>query len=178
MSIPVRSHDSALIGAIVKAFNADRVARVSTNFHVSKTVEAVSGDFRNPTITDAVIATANASNEATLVALCKDIRVMIITHGKDSVGHKVADTVIQAAVATEPSATASCITFLNAAKAAWAVHIASTTYHYNADATNTIAAADATDEASAITLATEMKTDVNAHLANGLAGYSIRMVAP
>lgn len=178
MSIPVRSHDTAILCALVKAFNADRVARVSTNFHYSKTVEAVSGDFRNPTITDAAIATANASNEATLVALCKDIRAMIILHSKDSVGHKVADAVFPAAVATEPSTTATCITFLNAAKAAYAVHIASTTYHPNADGTNTIAAADATDEASAITLANEMKIDVNAHMAAGLAGYSIRMVAP
>jgi hypothetical protein len=52
---------------------------------------------------------------------------------------------------------------LNELKADYTAHIASTTHHPVADATNVIAAADASDLATAQTLANELKADYNAH---------------
>jgi hypothetical protein len=62
---------------------------------------------------------------------------------------------------------ATAITALNAIKGFYNTHRASTTYHYNADSTNTITSADATDQSSANTLANELKTDFTAHVTSG-----------
>lgn len=177
MSIPVRSQDTSVIGAIVKAFNADRVARVSTNFHASATVKLVSGDYRNPTLTAMAVTAANASDLATSIALAKELRAIVLQHCGDDAAHKVKDTVF-AGIAAEPTDLATGITFANDLKSKMNTHIGSTTFHYNADATNTIAAANATDQTSLNTLLNEIKTDLVAHINGALGGYSVRMVAP
>lgn len=73
----------------------------------------------------------------------------------------VADTLAAVPLGTSEATTATLAT---AIKTAWTAHIASTTVHTVADATNGIAAADATDLASSETLLNEAKGDVNAHL--------------
>jgi hypothetical protein len=70
---------------------------------------------------------------------------------------------------------AACWTFLNLVKAAYNLHRASTTYHYTADATFVVAAADATDAATGYALATEIKADLNSHIAAALGGSSVRI---
>lgn len=158
--------------AVARAINDTRRALVSTNAHADVTPELVSGDWRNPTVTAAAVSAANATNAATLLTLCKDIRAILALHFGDSCAHKLADP---ASIAAEPTATASCITSLNSWKAAYNTHRASTTYHYNADGTNAVAADDATDEATAITLANEIKADLNAHILLALGGHSVRI---
>lgn len=170
-----RDHDAVLLRAAVTGLNELRRAQVSTNFHASRTVDTVGGDFRKPVVSFLAVDAANATNADTLLTLVKELRVTFIKHLADDVGHKVADT---SSVAAEPTDTDSCVTWLNAAKATYNTHRASTTYHYNADATNAVSSSDATDEASAITLANEMKTDLNAHMAGALAGFSIDVGAP
>lgn len=160
--------------AVAKAINDTRRALVSTNVHADTTPELTSGSYKNPTVTNAAISAANASDLATLVALCKDIRVIYALHIADSVAHKVADTV-DVVAAAEPSNLATAITFLNECKTDYELHRASTTYHYTADATNTIVAADATDQATSQTLANELKTDINAHILAALGGHGVRI---
>ena len=172
MGFRVNGKVDAVAYALAKALNDTRRALVSTNFHADTTPELTSGSFKDPSATTAAVSTTNASSEATLITLCKDIRAIGLLHLRDAVAHKVADT---SSVSAEPTATASCITFLNAFKATYNTHRASTTYHYNADATNTVTSADATDEASAITLANEIKTDLNAHIAGALGGHGVRI---
>ena len=127
------------------------------------------------------VTASNASDATSLLTLTNNIITVYRAHLEDPVyveggalSHKTADTVPALTIATD---TASCITALNAIKADYNTHRASTTYHYNADATNTVTSADATDQASAITLANEIKTDLNAHIASAPTGYSIRMVS-
>lgn len=175
MGIRVRKGTDECVFGLIKAFNADRIARVSTNFHASKTTERSSGDFTNPTITDAAAGAANASDLPTLLTLCAELRSLVILHCADDVAHKVKDLVF-AGVAAEPTDLATAQTFLNDMKSKYGTHIGSTTYHYNADATNTIAAANMSDLASGITLANELKTDFNAHMAGALGGYSVLVV--
>lgn len=177
MSIPARKGSDEAFYSLVKAFNADRIARVSTNFHVSKTVERSSGDFMNPTITDAVANAANGSDLPTCLTLAAELRALVLLHSADGVAHKVKDTVF-AGIAAAPTDLATLQTFLNDMKSKMNTHIASTTYHYNADGTNTITAANASDLGTSITLINELKTDFNAHMAGALGGYSIKMVDP
>lgn len=175
MSVPARVHHESTLGAIILAFNEDRKARVSTNFHYSKTA-SLSGPPRSPTATVLTVSAAVASNEATAIVLANNIRAVLQAHALDDAGHKVKDSTF-AALAAVATSLATAITLANDEKAKYNTHIASTTFHANADATNGIAAADATDEASLITLLNEMRTDITAHIAGGLAGYSIRVVA-
>jgi len=179
MSIPVRTGTDELIPAVVYALNELRKLSVSTNFHYSKTVERAvwSGPKGTPTVTDCVINAANASDLATSLTLCKEIRANAIMHLKDAVAHKVNDTTISG-IAAEPTDLATGITCANSIKSLYETHRASTTFHANADATNTITSANATDQTSLNTLLNELKTDINAHTAGALGGYSLRLVDP
>lgn len=121
------------------------------------------------------IASANASDLATSIALCIELRAFYAAHRVDTLSHKVADTTDVASQAAVVDL-ASAITVANDLKAKYNTHRASTTYHYNADATNTITSADATDLASLETLLNEMKTDIAAHTQSGPAAASLRLV--
>lgn len=114
----------------------------------------------------------------TLLALVNEITGVLDFHFVDTLSHKVADTTdagTDGAIGAAIDA-ASAVTSINASKAAYNVHIASTTYHYNADSTNGCATADATDQASAITLANAMRTKVTAHMADAPAAPSFRAI--
>lgn len=120
------------------------------------------------------VASANASSLATSLVLANDVMGTYLAHLADDLAHKVADA---APALVKASDLATAITLANAIKADYNTHIASTTYHYNADGTNGIAAADATDQSSLNTLLNELKTDFNAHMASGPSGKSVRLVA-
>lgn len=77
--------------------------------------------------------------------------------------HRDRATSVQLITEGSPADLAAVIARANALKALYVAHIASTAKHIAADATNTIAAADATDQATANTLLNEIKTDLNAH---------------
>ena len=59
-------------------------------------------------------------------------------------------------------------------------NLANVATHFTADATNTIAAANATDQTSLNTLLNELKTDINAHMASAPTtnASTMRLVAP
>lgn len=62
---------------------------------------------------------------------------------------------------------ASCLIYLNEIKRLYNLHRVDTDVHANADSANDISSADATDLASANTLANELKTDLNLHYGTG-----------
>jgi len=113
------------------------------------------------------ITAANASDLATSLTLAEQIRGVYNTHLDSDAAHKIKDP---KPALTAASTLATAITLANAIKADYNTHRASTTYHYNADATNVVTSADATDQSSLNTLLNELKTDLNAHLASGPAG--------
>lgn len=148
------------------AINAFKVqVGAGSNYHIDKSERTVTA--------------ANASDLATSLVLCRALCEFYAFHFADDVLHKVKEgTALPSAASVVSLATA--ITAANALKVAHGNHIGSTTFHYTADAVNTIAAANASDQGSLNTLLNELKTDVNAHSSGALAGpsggSSIRLV--
>jgi hypothetical protein len=128
---------------------------------------------------ESTVVAATATDLPTALTMVNNIVAALAFHAPDLLALKVADTVMAAALPVVASAVdlATGITAMNAAKAAYNTHRVSTTYHYNTDATNTLATADATDLASLITLANAAKTAIVAHLASAPACASLRAVA-
>ena len=148
--------------------HGQRDGDVGANFHASIT--------RGPTGATLAVAKANASTLATSIALVNEIKAVYNTHVRDKSAH---NSVFSAAITTaDATDLASAITLANAIKAAYNTggHINTASVHFNADATNTVAAANASDQSSLNTLLNELKTDLNAHIANGLAGDHIEFV--
>lgn len=130
------------------------------------------------------VSAPNAADLATSLVLVNQLRTILLggggilaSHFADTLAHKVVDTADAATIAA-PAATdlTTANTLANQIKSAYNTHIASTTYHYNADATNTISSANATDQSSLNTLLNELKTDFNAHIASGPASASLRLI--
>lgn len=175
MSTEVRKGSDNVVGALVAAHNARQLAAVSTNFHADTSQTAVG--------TTLAISVANASDLATSLALVAQVKGVYNQHVRDGVvagnggcgAHKEQGPVVSTADATD---LATAQTLANAIKAAYTTHRASTTYHYTADATNTIAAADASDQATLNTLLNELKTDINAHIVSAPAGAMIKLIDP
>lgn len=74
--------------------------------------------------------------------------------------------------------TTSLVAVVNELKAVYNTHIASSTYHLNADTVNAVSAANAVDLPSAITLVNNILTEYNAHLTQASASVSIASLYP
>ncbi len=144
-------------------------------------VQIGAGAFFHMDKCERTIAAAVASDLATSLTLCNELIGFLRFHLADSTvaagtAHKVADVtslpVLGAAIDLTSAQTAA-----NLMKATYNTHIASTTYHYNADATNGIAAADASNQGTLNTLLNEMRTDCAAHTQSGASQASIRLVS-
>lgn len=131
-----------------------------SNFHLDKS--------------EYTVTAANASNLATALTLVNEIVRVYQFHMADTLAHKV--TGVALASYAEATDLASAMARANDVKAKYEVHRASTTFHYTADSTNAIVAADASDQSTLNTLLNELKTDLVAHLASGPTGKSLRLV--
>lgn len=164
MAITVKKQD--FLDPFVTAFNGMK-AQVGAGafFHLDK------GEY--------AAASASASDLATSVARTRECVSLFKTHFADTLGHKVVDPNAGLAALTVPGVydLATAIVAANAVKAAYNLHRASTTFHYNADATNITAAADASDQTTLNTLVNELVTDFTAHIASGPSAPSLRVVA-
>lgn len=112
------------------------------------------------------------STLASVLTLCPDIYYIYRRHLADDLLHKTADA---APALTIPTDQTTANTFLNAVKSDFNTHIASTTYHPNADGTNAVTASNATNLASSITLANDIKAMLNAHAA-ATSTYGAKMI--
>jgi hypothetical protein len=172
MATPVRNQHSLKIDALMAEYNKLRLdlmkIKAGTIFHM---------DAGTP------VSTANASNEATLVALANALKVAYNAHVASTCsattgqGAHMADASAGAVATANATDTASANTLLNAIKAAYNTHRASAVFHPTADGTNAVSSADGTDEASGITLANEIKTDLNAHMAAACGHQALNVVA-
>jgi hypothetical protein len=169
MTLRIRKGDfQTALEAIATEINRNRDADVGANFHASIT--------RGPTGATLQAVKANATTLATSIALANEIKAVYNTHVRDKSAHS---SVFTAAITTADALDlATGITLANAIKTSFNTggHINTASVHFNADATNAIAAANATDQSSLNTLLNELKTDINAHIANGLAGDHIEFV--
>lgn len=164
MAITVKKQD--FLDPFVTAFNGLK-AQVGAGafFHLDK------GEY--------AAASATASSLDTSVTRTRECVSLFKTHFADTLGHKVVDPNAGLAALTVAGVydLATAIVAANAIKAAYNLHRASTTFHYNADATNTVTSADASDQTSLNTLVNELVVDFTAHIASGPTAPSIRVVA-
>lgn len=153
MSTPIKKSDAKVPQWCDAILSLAKRVGAGSDFHLDKS--------------ESTVAAADATTLPTALVLVNQLRGVNQFHRRDAVAHKIADV----ATITAPAARtlAEAITLANELKADWATHIASTALHYTADATNTIAAADATDLATLLTLVNETKADMNAHMASGSA---------
>lgn len=124
------------------------------------------------------VATANASDLDTSIALCQALITAYNRHIADTLGHVAADaTNTVAASRASVVSLATAITAANQLKAAYNPHRSQSGVHFTADTGNAVSASDATDQSSLNTLLNEIKTDLNAHLAIGPSAASWRATA-
>lgn len=166
--------------ALAQAHNATRFAEATagTKIHAAKTSYAGTGSYRAPTATALTITASNASSLATSRTLAQNIYDVLFIHLADAAAHSAADTTNALTVArpSDAATLAEIYAFLNNAKAKYEAHRVQSGIHATDDSTNTISASNATDQSSTNTLANELKTDINAHMADALGGYGIRVV--
>ncbi len=124
--------------------------------------------------TEVVVTAPDATDLATSIVLANNIRAVWVAHKADLLALKTVDT----ATLTAPEMTtlATGYTLANEIKGDYATHIASTTWHYAADVTNTIAASDATTQNTLNLLLNELKADLNLHMASAPTTASFRIV--
>lgn len=113
--------------------------------------------------TTTAVAAADATTEATAIALANALRTAIVAHFADDSAHLVASAeTIAAAVATDLTETH---TLLNELKADFNDHLDEAGVHLANDAA-TVATADSSDEATAIALGNALKAAFNIHVAS------------
>lgn len=123
------------------------------------------------------VTAATATDLPSACLMLAQIVGVLTFHFSDLLAIKVVDpTALPSPITATDYVLATAITAANLAKASYNTHRVSTTYHYNADSTNTLATADSTDLASLITLVNATKTAVNAHIASAPASASLRLV--
>lgn len=169
----VRNNPDSLAYAFVAANNQRMTDAISTNYHLDRTLAALTtgDDYKNPTITRLSVTLAAATDAATQLALANHLKTVINRHFADDVAHNSATSAaISTATATDA---ATARTLANAIKAAYNTHLSASNVHYNNDSTNTIAAADSTDAATLQTLVNELRTDFNLHVASAPVGVYI-----
>ena len=168
---------TALVAVVTALNNTRRAAGVVGSFFHFDVTSDTTGDPTKPTVANATVSAANASDLPTSLTLVNQLRQRWLQHRDDDLAHKVADGLpaLTAPVATD---LATAQTLANELKADYNTHIASTTYHSTADATNGVSSANATDLASLQTLLNEMKGDFNAHIVSAPAGQSVKLIDP
>lgn len=121
------------------------------------------------------ITAADATDLPTSLTLVNQMRALSLFARADTLAHKAADT----ATITAPAATtlATAITLANELKADHNTHCGSTSWHYNADSSNTVATTDAsTTQGQLDTLLNALKAAINLHMADAPAAHSLRLV--
>lgn len=110
-----------------------------------------------------VEATANATDEASAIALANALKASYNAHLVETDVH-VTDDVTNDVTSADATDEASLVTLVNEIKADYNVHIADTDYHEVADGANAVATANASNTATAITLVNALKAAYNLHL--------------
>lgn len=176
MAVRARKTPDALIHALVAAHNLRQTEAVASFFHAD-TTQLTSGYYDNPSVADDLVTAANGSSLATNIALLNDILAVLQRHFADTLAHNTAVTAALALDALESTAIeATTVTRANALKVAYGAHLSEANVHFTNDATNTVAAVDATNTATVSTLANEMKGDINTHIVSAPLGAMVKVV--
>ena len=160
------------VAAQIRLVNADMVsiAADSVAFATPATVDpGFHGDRSEQTVT-----VADATDLATSLVLCNQLTALYKFHMADLLAHKVAGVALSSYANVSTLAAANVQA--TAIKAAFNTHRASTTYHYTADSTNNVTAADAASTQGILnTLLNDIKVQMTAHFASGVSCKSLRV---
>jgi hypothetical protein len=164
-----------MVAGLVAAWNAKQEASVSSNFHADITQKTSGGDFA-PVVANDTIGSANATDLATSLTLVNEIKSVSGRHFQDPRAHNTAVTTPTTLADATDLTTA--VALGNDIKAIYNTggHVNASNVHFNNDSTNTIAAANATDQSTLNTLLNELKTDINAHIISAPTGSMIQLV--
>jgi hypothetical protein len=174
MAFNIRKVPDAIVFGLVAAHNKGQEERVASFFHADVTSVNDSAEYQSPTVTPDTITAAASSSEATAVALANDAKAVINRHFADTFAH---DSAVSAQMTTASATNlATAVTLANAIKAAYNAHRTASNVHFTNDATNAVAASDATDQTSVNTLLNEIKSDFNAHVVSAPAGAMVRLI--
>jgi len=181
---------------VAKAHNllCAQTALVGASFHADQTSTTSGDSFVNPSSAVLTIAAVNASDLPSCIVLMNQLVGTLGVHMKDGIAqdlygagaHRISDAVNAALLPSQYVATGVSATDLpivvagaNALKASLNAHFVMTTpsaVHFTNDATNTIAAANATVLADSIVLLNAIKVAVIAHIASAPTTPMIKIV--
>jgi hypothetical protein len=177
MAISSRDNVDELVLALAYAYNAAQSVLVTDGYHRDLTQNTSSPilDEGAITVTTVTVSDANASNLATLVTLSNQILGVLNQHMFDDEAHLLRDYVnqpnedgyfsVQANLFSD-GGLAESIVNLNAMKALFTAHLTQSGIHPNNDTTSYGLPSNATNLATAETLANDLKAAVNTHMAN------------
>lgn len=175
MALKTRMMPDEVVYALVAANNQRLTDNISTSFHLDRSCAADGGrDYKNPTITRLSITSASATDLATSLTLTNELKSDLNLHFADTIAH---NTAVSAAVTTAAATDlTTAVALANALKSAYGTHLSASNVHFTNDSTNTIAAANATDQTTLNTLLNEFKGDLNAHMLSAPVGVWIDLV--
>lgn len=176
MGMNIRKDLDSFLYGMAQAHNAlcRDATVVGARFHADVT-SSTTGDYTQPASTALKVASANATDLPSTLAIANEALAKLNIHMADAMSHQVADTTngpVANAVAAVDQGTAN--TLLNLLKATFNAHltqvISSVHVHFNDDSTNTVAAANASNASTSQTLANAIKASYNAHIISAPGG--------
>lgn len=192
MALKPRKVPDELVFGLVQAHNLSVRAFVATTTNPHADITSTqSGSYTAPVLTQLAVA-ATASSLATSITAAEQIRVILLAHFADAGSsanlyggaHKAADATNTALISytTIPQLTSSATlaqveALLNACKTAVNAHVGQSGVHFTNDGTNSVTAANATDQTTSNTLATGsggLKAFIVAHLAAASTSVTIQ----
>jgi hypothetical protein len=200
ITVPRKSYGLATALGLVQAHNSFVQTRVGANVHYDITPSAQTASPDSPTAYPLSVTVSNAVDLPTSISLLSAIYSVLRLHLVDAVStstvasgaHKIPDAVANASLGTAfggsvnnpngsvlPASTtlAAAITAANAVKALYNTHLSQAGVHANNDGTNTIAAANANDLASLVTLVNASKVSLNSHVAAAPATMMVNVIS-
>ena len=166
MAIHIRKDGSLFLPTVVDAYAALADSALTTEVHRDKTAKQT-GTSITPASTLITISAVVMTEDGYINAV-NDIRGVLGLHFADGSAHEIADIVNVGfedgyAVA---STLATAYLLANAMKLNYNNHGAETDVHVNNDSSHDLTSPDASSVASLATLVLEMRTDINAHIAD------------
>jgi len=160
--------------AFVPTATAANTADAATGITVAVGgTSSVHFDASEVTVGFADLSGTDPADETAAITAANELKAVYEFHLADTLAHKTADAAPALTLATS---LATAYTLVNAIYTDYNTHRASTTYHQNADSTNVASSTSASTLSTLQARANDLKTQLNAHMADAVAGASLRVV--
>jgi hypothetical protein len=165
MAINIRKDGSLFLSGVVTAYNTVVDAGLTSQVHKDKTSQQNGTDLV-PSSTPLLITAITMTTDGYYTA-ANNIQGVLMAHFADDSAHLIADIVnVDFDGYARASSAATAYALVNAIKLNYNNHGTETSVHLNNDSSHDITSPDANSEASLVTLLAELRTDINAHIAD------------